>query len=391
MIKNLLKEFDIFFGKGGTKQVFFSPGRVNLIGEHTDYNGGCAFPCALDFGTYGIIRIRNDNKCRIFSLNIKNSPFKEFHINKIQKQENEGWIAYEKGIIKVFHDHGYEFDKGFDMLMFGSIPNGAGLSSSASVELLTAVILNDLYHLNIDMIDMIKMSQIAENTYVGVQCGIMDQFAIGMGKKDNAILIDCNTLEYQYAPIKLDDASIIIGNTNKKRGLTDSKYNERRKSCEDAVKVLNDNGVKISYLGELNEKEFDQVKKFITDKEQLLRAKHAVSENQRTKEAVILLKKGNISKFGELMNKSHISLRDDYDVTGFELDTMVNVAWKSKGTIGARMTGAGFGGCTVNIVKNEYIEEFIKTVSDEYLAKTKLKAAFYIAKIGDGARKIGDY
>jgi galactokinase len=391
MIKKLLKEFEMFFGDEGIKQVFFSPGRVNLIGEHTDYNGGCAFPCALDFGTYGVVRTRNDNRCKILSLNIKNTPFKEFYIDDVQKQENEGWIAYEKGVVKTFHEHGYKFDKGFDMLMFGSIPNGAGLSSSASVELLMAVILNELYNLKIDMIDMVKMAQIAENTYVGVQCGIMDQFAIGMGKKDNAILIDCNTLEYQYAPINLTDASIIIANTNKKRGLTDSKYNERRKSCEDAVKVLNDNGVKISYLGELSEKKFDAVKKFLTNKEQLSRAKHAVSENQRTKEAVKLLKKGYISKFGELMNKSHMSLRDDYDVTCFELNAMVHAAWKSKGTIGSRMTGAGFGGCTVSIVKNEYIKDFIKHVSGEYLARTKIRADFYIAKIGDGARKIGDY
>ncbi len=233
--------------------------------------------------------------------------------------------------------------------------------------------------------------QKAENKFIGVNCGIMDQFAIGMGKKDNAILLDCNTLNYQYAPVVLNGASIVIANTNKKRGLADSKYNERRGSCEAAVKVLNENGIDIKYLGELSVERFNEIKHLITDEEQLKRATHAVTENERTKVAVEKLNAGDIEAFGQLMNQSHISLRDDYEVTGFELDSLVEAAWEAEGVIGARMTGAGFGGCTVSIVKDEYIESFKKSVGEKYTAKTGLVADFYVAKIGDGSRKLGDF
>lgn len=391
MIKELVKEFKEIFSYTGKVDGFFSPGRVNLIGEHTDYNGGFVFPCALDFGTYGIVVKRDDNNFRFFSKNFSDYGIIEFSLDDISYKKEHNWVNYPKGVIKTFMDKGYKIDRGFDILIFGNIPNGAGLSSSASLELLTAVILKDYFDLNIDMVDMVKYSQIAENQYIGVNCGIMDQFAIGMGKKDNAILLDCNTLEYKYAPINLDGASVVIANTNKKRGLADSKYNERRSCCEKAVEILNENGVNIKYLGELSVEEFDKVKKYLNDEEQLKRATHAVTENERTKKAVMALENGNIEEFGKLMNQSHISLRDDYEVTGFELDSLVEIAWEIEGVIGSRMTGAGFGGCTVSIVKNDKIDEFIEKVGKGYKEKTGLKADFYVAKIGDGSRKLGEF
>lgn len=391
MIQDLITQFKSIFNYEGKVETFFSPGRVNLIGEHTDYNGGFVFPCALDFGTYGVAVKRDDNRFRMYSLNFKEEGVKEFTLDELVYKKEDNWANYPKGVIKTFIDSGFKIDSGFDIVINGNIPNGAGLSSSASLELLTSVVLKEFFKLDVDMVEMVKLSQRAENKFIGVNCGIMDQFAIGMGKKDNAILLDCNTLNYQYAPISLNGASVVIANTNKKRGLADSKYNERRASCEAAVKVLNENGIAIKYLGELSVERFDEVKHFIKDEEQLKRARHAVTENARTIKAVEKLKMGDIKAFGELMNQSHISLRDDYEVTGFELDSLVEAAWEEAGVIGARMTGAGFGGCTVSIVKNENIEDFIKNVGKKYSEKTGLVADFYVANIGDGSRKLGEY
>lgn len=391
MIEKLVKEFKKIYNYNGKVQVFFSPGRVNLIGEHTDYNGGFVFPCALNFGTYGVAVKRTDRKCRMYSLNFESVGVKEFSLDNLVYEKSDNWVNYPKGVIKAFEDAGFKIDRGFDLLIFGTIPNGAGLSSSASLELLISVILKDFNNLDTDMINMIKLSQKAENQFIGVNCGIMDQFAIGMGKENNAILLDCNSLDYKYAPISLNGASVVIANTNKKRGLADSKYNERRASCEAAVKVLNEHGVNIKYLGELSVDEFNKVKHFITDPEQLKRATHAVCENARTVEAVEKLKAGDIEGFGKLMNQSHISLRDDYEVTGPELDALVEAAWNAPGVVGSRMTGAGFGGCTVSIVKDKDIDEFIKEVGKKYTEKTGLVADFYVAKIGDGSRKLGEF
>lgn len=391
MIKGLIEDFKTLYKYEGEVKVFFSPGRVNLIGEHTDYNGGFVFPCALDFGTYAVAVKRNDNIFRMYSKNFENLGIIEFSLDRLINEPQDDWANYPKGVIKTFLEAGFDINSGFDVLFYGNIPNGAGLSSSASIELATSVILKDLFNLNVDMVSMVKLSQKAENKFIGVNCGIMDQFAIGMGKKDNAILLDCNTLNYQYAPVVLNGASIVIANTNKKRGLADSKYNERRGSCEAAVKVLNENGINIKYLGELSVERFNEIKHLITDEEQLKRATHAVTENERTKVAVEKLNAGDIEAFGQLMNQSHISLRDDYEVTGFELDSLVEAAWEAEGVIGARMTGAGFGGCTVSIVKDEFIESFKKSVGEKYTAKTGLVADFYVAKIGDGSRKLGDF
>ncbi|MBZ9686098.1 galactokinase [Clostridium estertheticum] len=369
------------------EKVFFAPGRVNLIGEHTDYNGGNVFPCALTFGTYALIKVRTDKKIRFYSENFEALGIIEVNIDEIEYDCKHDWANYPKGVIWAFENKGMKIDSGFDILFYGNIPNGAGLSSSASIEVVTGVVLRDLYNFPINMVDIAERSQEAENQFIGVNCGIMDQFAIAMGKKDCAILLDTNTLKYEYASIKLNGASIVIANTNKRRGLADSKYNERRTECETALVNLQ-TVLKINSLCELNEEEFEENRHLIKDEVCAKRAKHAIYENQRTLKAVKALENSDIELFGKLMNKSHISLRDDYEVTGIELDTLVEIAWKRPGVIGSRMTGAGFGGCTVSIVKDEFVDDFIKNVGVEYKSKIGYAAVFYVAQIGDGARKI---
>lgn len=386
MIDRLKKEFFNIFKREGIRS-FFAPGRVNLIGEHTDYNGGHVFPCALDFGTYVIASERTDEVVRCFSENFEEKGIIEFSLNELVNKKEDDWANYPKGVIKTFIDKGYKIDKGMDLLFYGNIPNGAGLSSSASVELATSVVLKSLFSLDVDMIEMVKLSQKAENEFVGVNCGIMDQFAIGMGRDKSAILLDCNTLKYDYAPINMEGASIVIANTNKRRGLADSKYNERRSECDRALSNLQQK-LDITSLGELTIEEFESNKELITNDIDKKRARHAVYENRRTLEAVEKLNSGDIEAFGKLMIESHNSLRDDYEVTGIELDTMVEASLKQEGVIGSRMTGAGFGGCTVSIVKNEFLESFKNEVAKEYHSKTGLRADFYVANIGDGAREL---
>jgi galactokinase len=377
--------------QGEAEKVFFAPGRVNLIGEHTDYNGGNVFPCALTFGTYALIRKRDDKKARFYSANFEALGIMEMSIDEIEYNKEHDWANYPKGVIWAFENNDMKIDSGFDILFYGNIPNGAGLSSSASIELAMGVALKELYNFDINMVDIVKRTKEAENQFVGVNCGIMDQFAIGMGKKDCAILLDTNTLKYEYANIKLNGASIVIANTNKRRGLTDSKYNERRRECETALKALQTK-LDINFLCEINEEEFERNRHLIQDDVCARRAKHAIYENQRTLKAVKALENNDIELFGKLMNASHISLRDDYEVTGIELDTLVEIAWERPGVIGSRMTGAGFGGCTVSIVKDEFVDDFIKNVGKEYKNKIGYEAVFYVAQIGDGARKIqGNY
>lgn len=366
---------------------FFSPGRVNLIGEHTDYNGGHVFPCALTIGTYAIVSKRNDKKCFVNSLNFKELGTIEFDLDNLVNDKAHDWANYPKGVIKTFENHGFMAEHGFNILFFGNIPNGSGLSSSASLEVLMGCILNETFSFNINMVDMVKMCQEAENKFIGVNCGIMDQFAVGMGKKDCAILLDCNTLKYSYSRLNMNGFKIVIGNTNKKRGLADSKYNERRDECETALKEIQ--AVKnITSLGELTEEEFEEVKSQIADPVRVKRAKHAVYENQRTLKAVKALENNDLKLFGKLMNASHVSLRDDYEVTGIELDTLVSLAWECEGVIGSRMTGAGFGGCTVSIVKDEYVDKFISTITPKYAEKIGYEPSFYIVEISDGTRKL---
>lgn len=386
----LIKKFKKEFKDESGLEFYFAPGRVNLIGEHIDYNGGNVFPCALDFGTYAAVKKREDKIFRMYSINFEDVGTIEFNLEKLVNDPKDDWANYPKGIIKMFIESGYNIDSGADIVFYGNIPNGAGLSSSASIEVLMSVILKNLFDLNIDMIEMVKLSQKAENNFIGVNCGIMDQFAIGMGKENNAVLLNCETLEYSYAPFILENASIVIANTNKRRGLGDSKYNERRAACELALNDIQKAGIQIKSLCDLNLEEFEEIKKYISSEEGMIRVRHAISENERVKNALIKLKKGDISGFGKLMNESHISLRDDYEVTGLELDSLVEAAWEEEGTIGSRMTGAGFGGCTVSLVKDDMVDSFIKNVGKKYKNKTGLEATFYIAKPGDGAKKLGE-
>ena len=387
MKNNILKKFNEKFGYENDVRVFFSPGRVNLIGEHTDYNGGHVFPCALSFGTYGAISQRNDKIVRMYSENFEDKGIISFEIDNLKNEEEHDWANYPKGVIDVLRKYGYDVNQGFDMLVYGNIPNGAGLSSSASLELLMAVMMNDIHQFNIDRVELVKYCQEAENNFIGVNCGIMDQFSIGMGQDSSAILLDCNTLDYKYSTVDLKDEVIVIANTNKRRGLADSKYNERRSECEEALKELQTE-LKISTLGELTEDEFEKNKHLIKSDIRAKRAKHAVYENQRTLKAVKALEDNDIETFGKLMNQSHNSLRDDYEVTGKELDTLVDLASKHEGTVGARMTGAGFGGCTVSIVKRNNVDDFINNVGKQYKEIIGYDADFYVANIGAGTREI---
>ena len=385
-MKHLEQKFQEVFGAPAEKQ-FFAPGRVNLIGEHTDYNGGNVFPCAIDKGTYGLVKKRNDRKFRMYSENFADLGVMEFTLDELTNDKKHDWANYPKGVIKMFLEAGQKIDSGFDILFSGNIPNGAGLSSSASIEMLTAIVLKDLFHLSIDSVEMAQLGKKTENLFIGVNSGIMDQFAIAMGKKDHAILLDCNTLKYTYVPVVLKDEVIVIANTNKRRGLADSKYNERRAECDEALAELQTK-LPIKALGELSIEQFEANKDLIKSPVRQKRAKHAVYENQRTLKAQKELSAGNLAEFGKLMNQSHISLRDDYEVTGVELDTLAALAWEQPGVVGSRMTGAGFGGCTVSIVKKDKVDDFIKNVGEAYKNKIGYAADFYIASVSDGAKKL---
>lgn len=386
LIDKLKTKFSSVFGMDAD-DVYFAPGRVNLIGEHTDYNGGHVFPCALILGTYGVVKQRDDRQINLYSTNFEDLGMITFSLDHLEKVNEDDWVNYPKGVLSILKDEGYDIKKGFDILFEGNIPNGAGLSSSASIEVLTALIVNELENINMSPIDLVKICKRAENEYVGVNSGIMDQFAVAMGKRDKAMLLDTNTLKYVYADIELTNAKIVISNTNKQRKLQDSKYNERRAECEQALEDLNQE-LKLNYLCDLTIEEFDKYKHLITDNLVRRRAKHAVTENVRTLRAVKALEEKNIKEFGRLMNESHDSLRDDYAVTGIELDTLVELARAEEGVIGSRMTGAGFGGCTVSIVENEHVEHFVKHVGERYKAKIGYDADFYVVEIGDGAHKI---
>ena len=388
MKDQLVKVFKEKFGSEGDIRSYFAPGRVNLIGEHTDYNGGHVFPCALTIGTYAIVRKREDRNFRFYSTNFESLGVIEASLDNLKYDKALDWTNYPLGVVWAFIEKGYPVDCGFDMLLFGNIPNGSGLSSSASVEVVTGVALRDLFgYDDISMIDIALFGQYSENNFNGVNCGIMDQFAIAMGKAGHAIFLDTADLSYTYAPLELTGAKIVIACSNKKRGLADSKYNERRSQCETALAQLQ--AVKpINSLGELTEEEFDAIADTITDPVNRKRAKHAVYENQRTIRAVEALKNNDIALFGKLMNESHVSLRDDYEVTGIELDTLAETAWEQPGVIGSRMTGAGFGGCTVSIVEDDKIDAFIENVGNVYKDKIGYAADFYVVTVGDGAHKM---
>lgn len=369
----------------GEINVFHSPGRVNLIGEHLDYNGGYVFPCALDLGTYACVTKRKDSTVNLISTNF--SLRAKVDINDISFIGKDDWANYPKGVMKVMHSKGYNLG-GMDVLISGEIPNGAGLSSSASLELLIGLIINNLFNNGcIDRVELVKIGQIAENEFVGVNCGIMDQFAVGMGKKDMAILLNCRTLEYNYAPVKLNDYCLVIMNTNKRRELNQSKYNERREECEEALKTLKK--VKhINDLCDLSSRDFDKTKYLIKKVNVRNRAQHVVYENERVMQAYKYVNEGRIGEFGKLLFKSHESLKKLYEVTGFELDTIVYEALKVDGCIGARMTGAGFGGCAIALVEKDKVEMFIRRVASNYKGKTGYEPSFYMTGIGQGTEQL---
>ena len=387
MEKKLMETFQKLYGGEGDIRTFFSPGRVNLIGEHTDYNGGHVFPCALTLGTYGIARKRNDRKIRFYSDNFSGLGVMETSLDDLVCRLLLEKTNYPKGVIWAFEKKGYSIAQGMDVLVYGNIPNGSGLSSSASLEVLTGVILKDLFDIEISMQDIALIGQYSENHYNGCNCGIMDQFAVAMGKKDCAVFLDTNTLQYEYATVKLEDAKIVITNSKVKHSLVDSAYNDRRRESETALKDLQ-KVVDIRTLGDLTEEEFEIHKDAIGDEICKKRAKHAVYENQRTIRAVKALKENDIAGFGRLMNQSHISLRDDYEVSCEEIDILVDLAWKINGVVGSRITGGGFGGCTVSIVKNDAVETFVEQVGKGYKEQTGHEAEFYVVEIGDGARRL---
>ncbi|PHY97165.1 galactokinase [Ligilactobacillus salivarius] len=377
-------KFTEIFGEQA-EATFFSPGRINLIGEHTDYNGGHVFPCAISLGTYGAARKREDNKLRFYSANFEDLGIIETSLDDLKYDKKDNWVNYAKGMIYFLKETGHDVDKGMDIFIEGNIPNGSGLSSSASLEMLIGVIAQELFNLDIDRVDLVKLGMETENKFIGVNSGIMDQFAVGMGKQNQAILLDTNTLEYSYAPVDMGNNVIVIMNTNKRRELADSKYNERRSECETAVGELQAK-LDINTLGELDAQTFDEYAYLIEDENRLKRARHAVWENQRTMQAQAALEEGDLEKFGRLVNASHVSLEHDYEVTGIELDTLVHTAWKQEGVLGARMTGAGFGGCGIAIVDKDKVEAFKENVGKVYTEKIGYAPTFYIAEIADGTK-----
>lgn len=383
----LLENYKTIYNQTTMPRMFFAPGRVNLIGEHTDYNGGHVFPVAISFGTYAFAQLRDDNKLRFHSMNFPDNGIIECDLADLTYDTKHSWANFPKGMIKYFIEAGFEIDCGMDVMIYGNIPNSSGLSSSASLEIVTGVMLECLFSLSIDRVKMIQIAQLVENEYIGVNCGIMDQFIIGKGKKDHAMLLNSETLQYHHAPIKLKSHTIVIINTNKQRALVDSKYNERRTQCDQALTALQAE-ISIDNLCQLTTSEFEQHKHLITNQTDQKRAKHVVYENERTLKALKELQQNNLPAFGKLMNESHVSLQQDYEVTGIELDTIAHNAWEQPGVIGARMTGAGFGGCAIAIVEKTEVDNFKENIKRIYLEKVGYQPTFYIADIGDGAKEI---
>lgn len=384
-LKDVIKDNLNFLN--GEPRAYFSPGRVNLIGEHVDYLGGNVFPTAINLGTYAFVTKREDKEFHFLSHNFKQFGEKVVHLDKLYYDEERNWANYPTGVLKEFYENGLEIDYGLNILIYGTLPNGAGLSSSASLEVLMGTLLRDEYNYNIEMLDIVKTSQYVENEYVGVNCGIMDQFAVGMSKEDTAIYLNTNTLDYQLVPLVLGDYTLVIANTNKKRALADSKYNERRSECDQGLELVHDAGIDVKNLCDLSSTDFEYLQNKLPVGPIKNRVEHAVFENDRTKKAVIALEAGNLIKFGKLMNMSHDSLRDLYEVSCVELDTLVD-SFRRNGAIGSRMTGAGFGGCTITLVETSKIDEVIKNVKEEYKKAIGYDADFYLCKTNDGARKL---
>ena len=388
MKERFIQKFQELYGKEDGIRAYFAPGRVNLIGEHTDYNGGHVFPCALTLGTYGIVRDRKDRKLRFYSMNFEGLGIIETSLDELVPDEAANWTNYPKGVMWAFEKRGYKLTHGMDILIYGNIPSGSGLSSSASLEVLTGLMLKDTFGFeDLTMVEVALIGQDSENNFNGCNCGIMDQFASAMGKKDHAIFLDTNTLNYEYAPVLLKDAKIVITNSKVKHSLVDSAYNDRRNECETALKELQAE-LPIHSLGELTQEEFELHKEAIKDPIRQRRAKHAVYENQRTIRAVEALRGNDVELFGRLMNESHQSLKEDYQVSCREIDILVDMAQAMPGVLGSRITGGGFGGCTVSIVRNDAVDGFISQIGKTYQEKVGHEAEFYVVDIGDGAKII---
>lgn len=386
VVETLQHKFKEIFNREDGR-AFFAPGRINLIGEHTDYNGGRVFPCAITNGTYAVAAKREDTIVNCYSLNFEETGVISFEIDNLVNRKEDSWTNFVKGVIKYLSESGYDIDKGMDIVIYGNIPNASGLSSSASLELLIGVTLETLFDFEIDRVELVKIGQRVENHFIGVNSGIMDQFAIGMGAKDQAIYLDTNTLEYELVPAEFGDNVVLIMNTNKRRELVESNYNERRSQCEEALSRLQTN-LNIRTLGELSPDEFEANRHLISDETLERRAKHAVYENERTKLAKEALTVGDLERVGQLLNESHISLRDDYEVTGAELDTLVHTAWKQPGVLGARMTGAGMGGCAIALVQYDHVEVVKEAIQKVYEEEIGYPASFYVAEVGDGAKAL---
>ena len=388
MLNKLIKEFQKLYGAEGELRTYFAPGRVNLIGEHTDYNGGHVFPCALTLGTYAVVRDREDRGLRFYSMNFSSLGVLETSLDDLVPHKEASWTNYPKGVMWAFEKRGFHLTHGLDIAIFGDIPSGSGLSSSASLEVLTGIILKDTFGFDqVSMPEIALIGQDSENNFNGCNCGIMDQFASAMGRKDHAIFLDTSTLEYQYAPVRLEDSKIVITNSKVKHSLVNSAYNDRRRECETALSDLQ-TVTQIKTLGDLSNEAFESFQSAIKDPVCLKRARHAVHENQRTIQAVEALKNNDIALFGKLMNASHESLKTDYEVSCPEIDLLVDLAQAMPGVIGSRITGGGFGGCTVSIVKNDTVDRFVKEIGSAYQKETGHEAEFYIVEIGDGARKL---
>ena len=383
---NLAEKFLEVFNESHTDE-FFAPGRINLIGEHIDYSGGLVLPCAITMGTSALISKRNDKTLRFYSMNMDSLGIKDVSLENIEYDKEDEWVNYTKGIFKLLQDDGFTFDFGLNLAYNGNIPYASGLSSSASILMVTAVIVNDIYDLGLSQLELVKLTQRVENNFIGVSTGIMDQFSIGFGKVDNSMLLNTNTLDFKYIPLELGDHSIVIMNTNKKRGLADSAYNERRAECDRAFDILSKE-YDIEFLCDLSLEQLESKKELLNEGDIYRRAYHAVSENERTLKASEVLQDGNLGEFGKLMVQSHDSLRDDYEVTGLELDTLVKTALSVDGCLGARVTGAGFGGCAIAIVENDVVESFIDQVSKTYKETIGYEADFYTAQAGAGAQRV---
>ncbi|WYP25957.1 galactokinase [Alkalihalobacillus sp. FSL W8-0930] len=384
-LMNLHREFEATYNGLAPERIFFAPGRVNLLGEHTDYNGGFVFPAALELGTYMAIRLRTDGQFYLTSANTEERV--EFSGKELLYDEAHGWGNYIKGVLAAFKEEGFQLP-GAEILVKGTIPNGAGLSSSASLEMATAYAISEITGAHWPKIELAKVCQAVENYFIGVKSGIMDQFSVGMGKRDHAIFLNTASLTYDHVPLDLGTYHMVITNTNKQRTLADSAYNERQSECAWALRVLQNDGVMLETLSDLTSASWNECREFLQDELLSKRVNHVVMENQRVVEAREVLRSGDLDAFGKLMNASHQSLATDYDVTGLELDTLVRIQQNTPGCIGSRMTGAGFGGCTISLVHEDNLTEFREIVEKQYKDEIGYIPEFYVSRAGHGVREL---